>query len=524
MALGLGACLDDGGIELDLQLPATGLAPNTEQIAEVSLLYWEPGEPTSRITRPVKAGSADLFLDDYFEPGQTLRLAVELRTATQRVIGFGRTRNPVELRAGTAVSIPIEIRRPFVYMGGDTGIEAMDATQDAAADAAAYLSTIDLASPAQVAVPTYDGQTLLAVVERPDPAGTVYELHILDTEDHAPVSVAPVPLSAPASDVAISAEGRYAIVAHEGANGGLSIVDLNAARGGQAVVWPVSLGSVGRVSVGVEDPGRVYALANRLEGLDCAGKPESAIYEVSLSNGGRVERMIPLGTPAQDLAAADKGDFLVVADSCNSTLWRVPTAGGEQVTEFEPDREFPNVSAVALWNNNIWAVTSQVAPADRAAEGNASITVVSLDLLGNTETTIDLPPMRVDVETPVFSGEGQIAALQVDADGIYAFDLAVAPGANSIAILVEGTYFSQSQVDSTGRVFIPAMNIRTIEYLLVDVPTTSAVQHVLSRCEIEQIQTNAVINDWQCAQALDQGSTPGVGHEPRGISVLYGSR
>src|SRR5690606_27612553 len=108
---GLSACLD-GGIELELRFPSTGLAPATEEIAEVSLLYWEPGEPTSRITRPVKQGGADLFLDDFFEAGQTLRLAVELRTATQRVIGFGRTRNPVQLRAGA--DIPIEIRRPFV--------------------------------------------------------------------------------------------------------------------------------------------------------------------------------------------------------------------------------------------------------------------------------------------------------------------------------------------------------------------------------------------------------------------------
>lgn len=525
---GLGGCLDGGsGIELDLRFPADpALAPRPEEIAQVSLVYWEPGKPTNRVTRALEDVRSRPI--DEFSPGQTLRMAVELRTATQRLIGFGRVPEPIEIGADGSASFEVEVRRPFVYLGSQSGIEAIDATQEASAGLSSFLSTIDLAVPAQVAVPTYDGQQLAAVLTRPsvpgDPSSPlVSELMVLRTDDHTrAMDMAPIPLRAQAADLAISADGRYAIVAHEtsadGAEtGGVSIVDLQAAANGEALVYDLFEGSVGRVSVGVESSGRVFALVNRLEGLDCAGAAGSSVLEIWLGTAPRVQRRVSLGVAAQDLAAADDGSFVVVADSCNSKLWRVPSDGG---TPTELRNDLTNVSSVALWNNNIWAVTSEIAPPVRTDPGNAEIRVVSLDLQGNLVADIPLPPMKLALETPVFSGDGQLATLQVTADGVYAFDLAVAPGAGAIALLMRNQYAVQEDANGS-TTFIPDMDVETTEYLLVDVTTTTAVQHVVSQCKID-ILGPALIEDWRCAQASDAQRDPT--HEVRGLSVLYGSR
>lgn len=527
----LGACLDGGnGINLDLRFPDDPALAPPDEIAQVSLVYWEPGKPTNRITRSIEDVRNHPI--DEFAPGQILRMAVELRTATQRLIGFGRVPKPIEIGADGSASFEIEVRRPFVYLGSENGIEAIDATQEASAGLSSFLRTIDLAVPAQVAVPTYDGQQLAVVLtRRSDPASPasplVSELMVLRTVDHQPPAGAvPVPLRTRATDLAISADGRYAVIAHETSPdeaeaGGLSIVDLQAATSGQALVYELFERSVGRVSVGVERSGRVYALTNRLKGLDCAGAPQSEVLEILLGTAPYVAKRVPLGTPAQDLAVADDGSFVVVADSCNSTLWAVPLTDNPAPVKFLPE-PLPNVSAVALWNNNVWAVTSVIAPADRTEPGNAEVRVVSLDLEGKIEADIPLPPMELTLETPTFSGDGQLAALQVTADGVYAFDLAVAPGAGAIALLMENRYAVQA--DSNGSTtFIPEMDILTTEYLLVDVTTTTAVQHVVSQCGIT-FGGPALIDDWRCAKAPGSGEPASATNEVRGLSVLYGSR
>lgn len=526
--LGLGACLDGGGIDLALRFPDDPALAPPDEIAQVSLVYWEPGKPTNRVTRSLDdIRNAPI---DEFEPGQYLRMAVELRTATQRLIGFGRVAEPI--RVGGDERHEIEVRRPFVYLGSETGIEAIDATQEASAGLSSFLRTIDLAVPAQVAVPTYDGELLAVVLTRlADPANpdspAMSELRVLRTADHQPPPGAvPVPLRARASDVVIAANGHYVIVAHETSadgleSGGLSIVDLRATLEGRPLVHELFERSVGRVSIGVEKPGRVYALTNRLQGLTCTPGVESEMIEILLGTAPYVSKRVPLRTQAQDLAVADDASFVVVADSCNSTLWKVPTGEDSTPIEFHP-APLPNVSAVALWNNNIWAVTSEIAPANRTEPGNAEIRVVSLDLQGKIEADIPLPPMELTLETPTFTDEGQLAALQVTADGVYAFDLAVAPGAGAIALLMENRYAVQEQSNSTST-FVPDMDILTTEYLLVDVTTTTAVQHVVNQCDIEMLGP-ALIDDWRCAKAPGSGLLADSAHDVRGLSVLYGSR
>lgn len=523
---GLGGCLDGGnGIELDLRFPADpALAPQPEEIANVSLVYWVPGKPTNRITRAIEDVNSGPI--DEFAPGQRLRMAVELRTATQRLIGFGRARDVITIGADGSASIPVEVRRPFVYLGSQNGVEAIDATQDASGGLSSFLRRIDLTVPAQVAVPTYDGQLLATVITRAAVPGNtasplVHELMVLRTDDHSrAMDSLPIALRAPASDLAITPNGRYAVIGHvttADAPGGVSIVDLQAAARNERLVYELLEGSVGRVSIGAEEPDRAFVLVDRLDGLDCAGATGSTVLEIWLGTSPVVHRRVSLGTPAQDLAASDDGSFVVVADSCGNKLWRVPSNGGMPVA-LRSDLE--NVSSVALWNNNIWAVTSSIAPAVRTEPGNAKIRVVSTELDGEIVADIPLPPMKLALETPVFSDDGQLAALQVTADGVYAFDLAVAPGAGAIALLMRNQY--RVLEDSNGTTtFIPDMDIETTEYLLVDVTTTTAVQHVVNQCNIARLGP-ALIEDWRCALTADALVDPT--HEVRGLSVLYGSR
>lgn len=529
-------CASPGEVKLRLGIIAEDVAL-LDEVSSVTLLYWEEGETASRITRPFSDGSISV---DAFSPGQSMRMAVELRTATERLLGFGRTADEVEIVAGQDIVIPVEIRRPLVYLSSEEGFDAIDSTIDSGADLSAERRRVIVdggGASVVMAVPSYDGTALVAITSYADssiPDLFHYELHLLETSTHAALpGAAVVPMSQPVIDLAITADGHYAIAGHDGPDGGVSIVDLRQVRDGRPNAVQLPLGAIGRVTAGAEDPSRVFALRDRLGSLDCAAGGPSAVLEIQL-DGDVIDasqvRAVELPVPVQDIAAADDGSFVVAADSCTldgqasaepGTLWQVPIDEGIELAPFQAP-QIPNVSAVALWNRRIWAVTSQIAPDDRLVQGEPRIRVVSLDFDGNEQVAIDLPPLSMPVEAPVFSDDGQLAGVDLDADGIFSFDIAVAPGAGAVAILFEGIYKAQgSAANNTS--FIPAMDIETVEYILLDVATASPVQRVVSRCDVDIVE-DALITNWRCALAPELSFQSDAIPEPIGISVLYGSR
>ncbi|ACY18077.1 hypothetical protein [Haliangium ochraceum] len=522
----LTGCQGDG-VQLDLQFPEDEqIAPAFSDIAEVSLVYWEPGRPTRRVSKVLdgELGREELAS---LPSGSLLRLAVELRNSNQRLVGFGRTANPIRIDGGTG-RIPIEVRRPFVYLGELDGIAALDAGDDAQSSVLDEVITTQGA--VQTAVPSYDGTTLALV--RVNQQNGRYELLLYDTATHAPVpGFAPVLLRGAATDLALSGKGRYAIVGHgpdsAGFTGGVSIIDLAKAGAGDLTASrTVQLGAVGRLAVAAERDDIVFALVNRLSGFDCEGAPDSFVAEVSLVDASATPRTQPLGSSVQDVAASDNGDLLMVADTCGDALWRVPwplPAGEEPLNVIKTVSEVRDVSTVAIWNDTVWTIDSREPPFYRDDEGESVLTLVSMDLDGNKIQTIPLPPLELELVSASFDDPNQSIAMTALADGVYAFDLAVAPGAGSIAVLVEGTYRTDA-LSSGPQLLMPPLNIQTIEYLLVDMPTLGLVQHEVSRCSIVALQSGGVFPDLRCGDAVPSTTNTLLTDGPQGISILFGSR
>lgn len=530
--LASGACTGEGAVEIALAFPTdTTLSPGTLAPTELTLFYGPPGKrPSAMVTSIDDPGSA--LTMGRLAAGTPVHLAVALHSSTRRLVGYGRALAPVEVLPGQVTTVSLPMRRPFVYMTGGPDITVVDSTRDVtdgAGEDPGYLGAIRDFGPAEVVVPTYDGTALVVIAGNPGERA----IYMVSTSDHATVLQAPIPLSSerPAADAAISASGRYVAIAEDGEGGGVTIVDLKAARAGGAAVRFAPLGPVGRVVIPEADDGRVFALVHRAQGLDCAGQPDARIASLALDDAEAEAAIVPYDGPAHDLAVAAGGDMLVIADGCRGQVVRMDAGGAYEVLAV-----LPSACTVALANDRIWAVGAVVP--DAPDTSGAHLRVLSLDLNGEPAgvepredgdmppmppSTIDLPPMREQVVTPLFAEPGQIALQQVDADALHAFDLAVTPGADAIAILVEGRYIAAEQGDFFGSPVLPAMDVRTHEYLLVDTATATVVQRVRTRCDLTVVPEDAVVSAWECAPTggLDTLETA---YAPRAISVLYGSR
>lgn len=534
LGLGLGACDSGVGATLDLRFPdADKLSPAIADISEVSLVYWRPGDPTRRVSAVLENG--ELADDELLSlpPGEKVRMAVELRNGNQRLVGFGRTAEPVEIRADEPLTVSVEMRRPLVYLGEPEGTAVLDTTVDATSVLAK--EHIALGGAVQMAVPSYDG-TLLVIVRATEEGSQ--ELLVLDTSDHQPIAgLKPLELVAPATDLVLSAKGRYAIVAHAsdgaGGRGGVTIIDIRALSQGESASVAVrfqDLGAVGRVTVAAERPDRVYALINRLDGLSCGDDFESKIVELRLDNAQipPIEKL--LGTLVQDIAVSDIGDVMVAADTCKDALWHMPWPlplgqGPQNVLNGRVSTAVRNVSTVAIWNDTIWTIDSRELVEGGLIGSEAELTLLSFNLAGELQTQVKLPPLVLNVEARGFSDVGQEATLKVAADGLHAYDLAIAPGAGSIAVLVEGSYRTSPNLDpSSGDLILPGLSIDTVEYLLIDLATLGPVQHEVSRCDLRVLDTGALISDLRCPDASDVKLNSALDQAPQGLSILYGTR
>ena len=536
-----GACTGEGAVEIALVFPdQASLSPRTSGPTELTLFYGPPGKRPSAMVSTIEDPGSGLTMGR-LGAGAPVHLAVALRSSTQRLVGYGRAAAPVEVLPGQVTTVSLPMRRPFVYITGGPDITVIDAARDASEDTTAdtgYLDAIADFGPAEVVVPTYDGTALVVV------AGSADErmLYLVSTSNHRTVLQAPIPLDSapagvdrPAVDAAVSASGRHVAIARGGEDGGVTIVDLKVARAGGPAVRFVPLGPVGRVAIPEGGTGRVFALVGRAQSLDCADPPAARILSLDLDLAEAPPEIVPYDGPAHDLAASAGGDTLVIADGCGGQLVRLDTDGGGGASGVLA--VLPGASTVALWNERVWAVGT-VRPDELDTTAGARLRVLSLDLRGDVQglqqdeagdispappSTIDLPPMTEQVVTPVFTEPGQTVLQQVGADALHAFDLAVTPGADAIAILIEGRYLAAAQGDLFDTPVLPAMDVRTHEYLLVDTATATLVQRVRTRCELSVEPEDAVVSEWECAATGGLDALAAAPYVPRAISVLYGS-
>ncbi len=453
-----GGCAAEGGLELALELPAkAALSPTEAEIGSVGLVTYVPDQAPRSESRQVSGGATTLSMGR-LDAGDGISLAVEMRAPNQRLVGYGRSPGPIDVVASQMLTVPINMRRPFVYVTGGTQLATFDSTRDAAGSSA-YRGAIPLSRAPSVAAATADGLDVVVVSD----TGNGAELSLVSTSTHEASGNPPVPLDAAPSDIAISPDSHWAVVGHSGAQGGLSIVDLGAARAGQAAVQFVPLGSVGAVNIGAHtSKPRVVALLDRATGTGCpTGGAASSVVTVSLEDPTQIGTTFDLGTPVRDIAVSDDGGFVFTADICNDQIDKLSLDDDVQPA---PLLMMPQPTAVAVFDDRVWGVGT--APASGSVPQR--LMVVSARDDGTGETRVELPQIQESARSNDFTGNGQAAEQRMDADALEAYDLAVTPGADHLAILVWEWFEAQEEGSFLGQPIIPAMTLESREYLLVN--------------------------------------------------------
>jgi len=506
------ACLGEGSVEVKLQLPEDpDLSPLQLNIGEVTLMTEMPGEPAHSQSQQVLDVSDGVDLGR-IDVGDDVKLTLSMASPSQRLVGFGRSA-PVSVEADSDVVVPINVRRPFVYMTGGLNITVFDSTQDQ--ESADYQSAIGVGGSPVLVAPTPDGADLAVV----SVGGNGTFLSLVSTSTHTrrdeipPVALGPYP-----TDVAVSPDNRFLVVAHEenpGGQGGLSVIDLAAARSGASSIQFVPLAGVGGVVVSNE---RAFALVGRATDFGCP-QDVSSVVAVDL-NSGATGPTVSFDHGIHDVAVARDGHTIVVADSCDDSLISIDV---DDDASRVPLASLTDASAVAIVNDRVWGVGTK---APTLTEG-ARLELVSIPVSGNMDemTRVALPPAEERAKSNSFNTPGQRAQQVLDADALIAYELAVVPGAGHIALLTRSVFQGEESGDLGGFPIIPQMELRSWEYLLVNAATTSIVQRQRTKCTVEWDSFSLPwLDDWECGSLPEQDVVAAPGYEPLKISVLYGAK
>ncbi len=508
----VGGCVGEGSVEVRLQLPEEDeLSPTQLTISEITLITSMPDRPTRSETHQVFDPSAGVDLGRV-EVGEDVELTLSMSSPSQRLVGFGRS-SPIEVTAEGDVAVPINLRRPFVYMTGGLSITAFDSTQDQAS--ADYQSAIGVPGNPIIVVPTPDGADLAVVAV----GGNGASLVLVSTSTHVRRDeVAGVPLGPFPTDAAVSPDNRFLVVAHEenpGGQGGLSIIDLEAARAGASRIQFVPLAGVGAVSVA---NGRAFALIDRSTVVGCQATA-SSIVAVDLESGASGPT-VSFTHGIHDMAVASDGQTVVVADSCDNAL--VSFNIDDDATR-TPLATLTGASSVAIANERVWGVGTL--PPEILF--GARLELLSIPIDGNMDemTRVALAPTEERAESDMFNEQGQSAQQVLDADELIAYEIAVVPGAGHIALLTRAKFVGVESGNLGGFPIIPSMEMEAWEYLLVNAATTSIVQRQRTRCTVEWDSTSLPwLDQWDCGALAGQDIVPKPGYAPLRISVLYGTR
>jgi hypothetical protein len=142
---------------------------------------------------------------------------------------------------------------------------------------------------------------------------------------------------------------------------------------------------------------------------------------------------------------------------------------------------------------------------------------------------VSLPPAEELARSNDLTMAGQTTEVRLAADVIDAYDFAVLPDNRRAALLLHGHYHA----DETDRevvilgvpqeeVLLPAMDIETYEYQLVDLANGIPSQRLRTSCTINWDRGVAFVDDWSCTSAGGQDTTDQT-FVAGGVSVLYGA-
>jgi hypothetical protein len=283
-------------------------------------------------------------------------------------------------------------------------------------------------------------------------------------------------------------------------------VDLPPLRDGTpAAPVFVATGTAGQIAVGADT---AWLIEDPLASLFCS--PASSVRGISLADPDAGGAVVPLGGPAGDIAVDPQGRP-VIAMPCANRIVRVDG------TTVEPVLEVQGASAVTIADDKLWAMGH--------LDGEmAHLILASVPLDGDGEPELlDLPTLEERADAPEFDETGQGASLQITADLASAYDLAILPDGEHVAILVAAVYISMPVGDAGfGVPILPEVTMITYEYQLVQLATGLGAQRLRTSCTIEW-EHDAVIDDFRCGRAPGQDESA-VTFVPAGLTALYGSR
>jgi hypothetical protein len=485
----------DGHVTLSLVIPST---PGLDPLRDADLLTLDGLSSgatvySSTISAPPRRGDPLEFAD--VPTGDDLRFELRAATAAGRVVGFGRSNQSFDITDDDDVRVPIRVRKPFAYLAGADTLVAVDGTAEPGED---YVSMMPLGAPVRAVAATGDGAEV--VVATPTSIRLVSTLtHVATTDE--------LLLSSEVSELAISADGRWAAVSHQGAPQGISIIDLEALRD-SAPVPPtfVAIDKPGAIAIG---GGVVWVLVDPIDSLFCGGT--SSVVSVPL-DAPTASTAIPLAARAGTLTADPDSGAAIVAVGCADEIVAIDAPGGTPRTVYAS----PGLGAVTVANGRIWA-TGTVNGVD------AHLTLTSFDLDGSDPHTVTLPTTEEHAVATALEAAGQDGQLRLTADLHTAFAVSVLPDGAHVAIVDIAAYIGLASGDAGGgRPIVPDMQMIAYEYQLVELDTGLSAQRLRLSCEISW-EPGALLDSFRCDTAPGQDEAPAP-FAATDLSVLYGSR
>ncbi|MDQ3369288.1 MAG: hypothetical protein M3680_28000 [Myxococcota bacterium] len=427
--------------------------------------------------------------------GEPIRLRVELRDNTNRLVAFGLVEDAI-LPDRSEQTITIPVRKPIVYVSSDRPVGTLDPTFDGLDPK--FQGT--LGSTAGATAFAIDGSELAVI------SGT--SLHRIATADHSAVG-SPIELGTiVVSDATrVPGERRLVVASSEGAAPGVLVVDLDS--GEVRKLTPMATARVaiaGSAATGFT----VYALGGRVAPpvgtASCTGS--SMVVAVALD--APAETPAPIATGQfSDLAAS--GDAVFGSNPCNGMVTRLdPGLPKVMVT-------VGGAAALATEGSRLWIAGS----APKTMNQGARIRISSVRLDGTDPQEVTLPP-KAEVMTYDFDQASELS-LNIHADTLVPLDLAVLPGAQSVALITQMNSHRAARVDNFGSKVIPEMDAVVHDIVIADPQAGSISQRIRSRCVLTLInRTNAEFPDWSCIMPSGAETPLGGPSIPRTVGALYG--
>ena len=524
-------CTTQGSFDLVLKLPNSPELRPTGMTTVTVVLTTGNEQPIA--TTSVLEGNA--FSAGDLAAAQNVRIEVQLRDVTNRLVGVGEASEPVDIVAGEATVVSIPVRRPFVYASNGTAVFSFDPTLDPTDSR--FQGQLTNATVPQVVVSV--GGDRLAIV------GST-QISVLATDSNALVGT-PIALPGTTRDATEVPGTRKVAVAH---NSGITIVDIDAGTVATAMVGPVD-----RVTVGPAADGRLvaYGLVGRVQPtinpLDsCSGSSSLVTIDV---DSPAVVAARPLGEAVSDLAAAPDSVGLFATLPCSGRVARIQ---GELDTGTPTLVDFASLSraaVVAVAGGRVFAAgTTASAPHCVAANGNsaacqtdsstgacppsgpnpansvdyvtvgAHLVVQSIPLAGGAPVTLELPGRRETIFDEDDPAKQHAQVLQ--AFGTVPLDLVALPGGQQVGLVATSKYYIQ-QLTSGASTILPCLDTTTSDWMLLDLASSSIAQRVRTSCALVVGPADAFPN-WKCdAPPIGERSAFGE-YVPVSVGALFGAR